>query len=84
LLLNTEFGERCGFDGIIFPSWVEAYRRRDINLKNHDLEKTLNCPTNYTPSGLVRVVTEAGFRRDRVATGSYELHLNLGATARKE
>jgi hypothetical protein len=38
----------------------------------------------YTTSGLVRVLTEAGLRRDRITTGSFELHLNLWATARKE
>jgi|MudIll2142460700_1097286.scaffolds.fasta_scaffold15067_4 hypothetical protein len=38
----------------------------------------------YTPYGLVTVLTEAGFHRDGITTGSFELLLNLWATASKE
>jgi 2-polyprenyl-3-methyl-5-hydroxy-6-metoxy-1,4-benzoquinol methylase len=40
--------------------------------------------TTYTLSGLVMVLTESGFRPDRVTTGSFEMHLNLWATALKD
>jgi hypothetical protein len=38
----------------------------------------------YTPSSLVTVLADAGFRLDWVMTGSFELHLNLWPPARKE